>query len=438
MAAITQYLMQRKSEGRPLTADEDQQLQKFYYNRASTILKKIVLLKQGETPPQFTDPESDDTEANAPNESSSKVDPATDQAADNTSGGSTEDQMAYDTAVANDNTAYNNKRANKLVRQEEESKAEHQAEDREEMDELAFDQKVAQANEHYNEKLLKEVQTEADNAAHVSKVAQRAAEALQAGLHKQKHMSKVEVQLEKQKKQAEAAVLKFSSEQKDAEAKVQEAEKAKADADAEALKASRMLREAEAEAKKNVQPHKHGHGTQKAALIHHLHHIQNSERLSNMVQYLRTALSHHNTISKKDLQIMQNFFLQNGGRLLSQLAEIEPDATWNDKGVMGTEQWAMDHGHPDQLSKEWGGKKVKQDTLVRDVVEHELYNRESPKHLKRPEDKQAVEGLFGIASKLPLKFAPDHSQKMNQEPSLGEDMDDDQPLHTYKHSMQSM
>merc|ERR1711906_32354 len=48
MAAITQYLMARKGEGRPLTADEDQQLQKFYYNRASTILKKIVLLKQGQ------------------------------------------------------------------------------------------------------------------------------------------------------------------------------------------------------------------------------------------------------------------------------------------------------------------------------------------------------------------------------------------------------
>merc|ERR1711975_94568 len=54
MAAITQYLMQRKSEGRPLSADEDSELQKFYYNRASTILKKIVLLKQGQKPPSET------------------------------------------------------------------------------------------------------------------------------------------------------------------------------------------------------------------------------------------------------------------------------------------------------------------------------------------------------------------------------------------------
>merc|ERR1712028_265981 len=44
MAAITQYLMARKGEGRPLTADEDQQLQKFYYNRASTTLSTTTNL----------------------------------------------------------------------------------------------------------------------------------------------------------------------------------------------------------------------------------------------------------------------------------------------------------------------------------------------------------------------------------------------------------
>ena len=37
MAAITAYLMSRKAQGRPLTASEDQQLQKFYYNRSLAI-----------------------------------------------------------------------------------------------------------------------------------------------------------------------------------------------------------------------------------------------------------------------------------------------------------------------------------------------------------------------------------------------------------------
>jgi hypothetical protein len=48
MMAITRYLLMRKKEGRPLTAKEDDQLQNFYYSRASGILKKILLLKHGD------------------------------------------------------------------------------------------------------------------------------------------------------------------------------------------------------------------------------------------------------------------------------------------------------------------------------------------------------------------------------------------------------
>jgi hypothetical protein len=431
MAAITQYLMQRKSEGRPLTADEDQQLQKFYYNRASTILKKIVLLKQGETIPHTNDPVHDDDRDTQPAESGKLVDPTLDHETDNNSAATT-DKLKYDTKVAKANTAYNNKEARKLVRQEEAADAENEAEDKQEMDSLAFDQKVATANEQYNERLLSEVQKEADNAAHVSDVARKAAEALKAGLNKQHKMSNVEKQLEKQKLAAERAVERFTNEQEDAEEKVHAAEKAKSEADKEADKASRMLILAEKTAAANAHSHV---GHKKAHLK--LPHLPAHERLSNMVKYLRTALSHHNVISKEDLQIMQNFFLQHGGKLLSKLAQIEPDATWTDKGVVNTEQWAMDHGHPDQLSEEWGGKKVKQETLVRDAVQHEFDKRESHQALSRPANQQ-VEGLFGMAAKLPLKFAPDYSAKIDKEPLLGEGLDDEEVVHPNKHAYSSM
>merc|ERR1712196_518970 len=129
-----------------------------------------------------------------------------------------------------------------------------------------------------------------------------------------------------------------------------------------------------------------------------------------MMEYLRTALSHHNVITSNDLKIMQNFFLQHGGQLLSKLAKIEPDATWNDHGVMKTEQWAMDHGHGDSLSQEWGGKRVRKNTIVRDVVKHVLNKQKPQAQLRRPSN-QAVQGLFGTAAKLKLRFAPDTSQK---------------------------
>merc|ERR1711865_367807 len=422
MAAITQYLMARKGEGRPLTADKDQQLQKFYYNRASTILKKIVLLKQGQSPPGFNDPEHDDKSAGSPRESKQNVDPSDDQPSTSATGGEI-DKLKYDAEVANDNTAYNDKRAHKLVDQEEAANAERKAEDREEMDSLAFDQKVAQANEQYNDKLLQEVQ----------KQAKKAAEALQAGLVKQNRMSKVEKELQKQKVDAQQAVERFTREQEDAEGKVESAEKAKSEADAEAAKASKMLREAEAEANADVKAPKEQKKTHKMP-----HMLPAAERMSNMVQYLRTALSHHNTISQSDLQIMQSFFLQHGGQLLSKLAQIEPDATWTDKGVVGTEQWAMDHHHPDKLSQEWGVKKVEGATLVRDVLENHLENRHSSHVLQRPGTQQAVEGLFGMSAKLALKFAPDSSNKVEQEPSLGEGMDDAEEQHPNKFAYSSM
>jgi hypothetical protein len=422
MGAITQYLMARKAEGIPLTADEDQQLQKFYYNRASTILKRIVLLKQGEAPPAFTDPEK----------SQSKVDPSGD---DQPAGDDMpdEDTLKYDAKVAKANTAYNHRQAHKLEAQEEEIDAERKAEDSAEMESLAFDQKVAEANEHYNDKLLADVQKQAQNAAHVSLVAKKAAEALQAGLRKEDAMSKVERELQNQRADAQQAVQRFTLEQEDAEKKVLAAEKDKKEADLEAAKASQMLKDAEAEAA--VEKHApEGHkATHKKPRM-----LPPAERMSNMVKYLRTALSHHNVISKEDLQIMQSFFLQHGGQLLSKLAQIEPDATWTDKGVVGTEQWAMDHHQPDKLSQEWGGKKLKAETLVRDVMKNQILHRHSPHELQRPGTQQAVEGLFGTSAKLPLAFAPDSSAKIHSEPMLGEAMDDAQEVRPRKFAYSSM
>eukprot|EP00657_Telonema_sp_P-1_P010004 TRINITY_DN4296_c0_g2_i2.p1 TRINITY_DN4296_c0_g2~~TRINITY_DN4296_c0_g2_i2.p1 ORF type:complete len:334 (-),score=97.05 TRINITY_DN4296_c0_g2_i2:140-1141(-) len=171
MAAITQYLMARKQEGRPLTAHEDQELQKFYYNRASTILKKIVLLKQGQTPPEFQPSTTAHKRLVHP-----EIDESEEEGADET------DKLNYDATVARDNTAFDNKKAAKLERQEEANTAERQAEDKEEMDQLSFDRKIAEANEHYNDKLLSEVQMEAKRAAHVSQAAQMAANALKSGM----------------------------------------------------------------------------------------------------------------------------------------------------------------------------------------------------------------------------------------------------------------
>merc|ERR1719453_826533 len=129
-------------------------------------------------------------------------------------------------------------------------------------------------------------------------------------------MTKVEDELAKQKEKAQKAVARFTSEQETAGSK------------------SKLK----------------------------LPHFSTAERMHNMVEYLRTALSHHNHLSKKDLKIMQTFFLEHGGHVLSKLAQVEPDATWNDKGVMTTEQWAMDHHRPDQLSQEWGGHRVRKET----------------------------------------------------------------------------
>lgn len=259
----------------------------------------------------------------------------------------------------------------------------------------------------------------------MSRMAKRAAEALSVGLKKQDRMSKVEDELATQKEKAQKAVSRFTNEQKDAENRVEAAEKAKQEADKEAAKAAAMLENAE-KGYETTQSKSH----QKPVPIPH---ISSFERLQNMIQYLQTALSHHNTVSPKDLEIMQSFFLQHGGQMLSKLARIEPDATWNDHGVLGTEQWAMDHGRPDQLSQEWGGKRVRKDTIVRDVVKHELDKRVSPHKLSRP-SKQAVQGLFGKASKLKLKFAPDHSQKIEEEPELGEGDDDVEPLNQFAYT----
>merc|ERR1711998_409507 len=394
MAAITSYLMKRKAQGRPLTADEDQQLQKFYYNRASTILKKIVLLRKGETPPEFEDASETDSAA-----SSSSV-PQQQQPEDQAETADETEKLKYDATVANDNAKYDDQQARKIERQEEAEDAERMAEDKEEMDKLEFDRKIAKANEKYNDELLAQVRHEANKAKRVSMVAKRAAEALRVGLKKQDHMTKVEDELAKQKEKAQKAVARFTSEQETAESKVEAAEKA--------AKAAAMLAAAEKAASTGS----------KSKLK--LPHFSTAERMHNMVEYLRTALSHHNHLSKKDLKIMQTFFLEHGGHVLSKLAQIEPDAIWNDKGVMGTEQWAMDHRRPDQLSQEWGGHRVRKETIVRDVVAHELHKRQSDRPLLRP-SKQTVQGLFGASSKLRLRFAPDHSQKMDQEPELGDD-----------------
>ena len=111
-------------------------------------------------------------------------------------------------------------------------------------------------------------------------------------------MTKVEDELAKRKEKAQKAVARFTSEQETAESKVEAAEKAKQEADQEAAKAAAMLAAAEKAASTGS----------KSKLK--LPHFSTAERMHNMVEYLRTALSHHNHLSKKDLKIMQTFFLK--------------------------------------------------------------------------------------------------------------------------------
>jgi len=110
MVAITKYLLERKKAGRPLTSNEDDELQKFYYDRASTILKKIILLKRGDEPvPQ----ENFSVEEHA-HEMNEKPSPATERAAmevrlARAHAQAVVERLNFDAKVATANAAYNKK-----------------------------------------------------------------------------------------------------------------------------------------------------------------------------------------------------------------------------------------------------------------------------------------------------------------------------------------
>ena len=138
---------------------------------------------------------------------------------------------------------------------------------------------------------------------------------------------------------------------------------------------------------------------------------------------------------------MQSFFLTKGSTLLSELAQVNPDATWHSKGVVAEEQYEMDQSHPDQLSREWGSKHLKGDTVVTDFVHDALWAKPDKMKLARPDANQQLIGLMGSNHKIGLKFAPDTSAPETSEPDLGETYhfgDDVEVVKPQKGAMSSM
>jgi len=207
-----------------------------------------------------------------------------------------------------------------------------------------------------------------------------------------------------------------------AQSAAQEADKEAQEAEMEAEKATHHAEELEAKQKAKDKEKKHrlrGHAHQAAPTNIPLTVIPNLS-LTSLLRYLSSALDKHAQITPQEQQLMQSFFLKRGSSLLSQLAEVDPDATWHSRGVMREEQYEMDRGHPDQLSKEWGSKNLKDDTVVTDFVRDALWADPSQVRLARPDGQQAAVGIFGSDHDIALKFDPDDSAPTTEEPDLGE------------------
>lgn len=396
MVAITKYLLERKKQGRPLTSKEDDELQKFYYNRASTILKKILLLKRGDEPaPKMEKVEPAHEINEMPNtmqdHASMEVSLARDHAQ------AVVERLNFDAKVATANAAYNKKmlsgKERRMKAAEEERKQAESQQLKAANHKLMYDQKVADSEEKYDE-------------------------ALSTELLQRKNRAEARVQQASQQKQladVAAAEATSAANKADQEAKEAELEAEQATKHAEELEEKQLAKEVrKSKGKKPV--------AKKEKDVQIPLTVFPEAKLSSVLRYLRSALDKHLSITPEEQQLMQSFFLKRGSTLLSQLAQVDPDATWHSTGVMREEQYEMDQGNPDQLSKEWGSKNLKDDTVVKDFVHDALWATKSQGSLARPGAQQMV-GLFGSNAKVHLNFDVDNSAPQTSEPDLGESDD---------------
>jgi len=248
---------------------------------------------------------------------------------------------------------------------------------------LKYDQKVADAQQNYNQALSTEL-THRKEAAEAS--VRKASE--------DKHRADVA-----------AAAASNAAREADAEAKEAEEEAEAATRKAKVLEQKELSREAKLAKKHRLRGHPHTKPAKKQPLQIPLTLVPKAH-LAGMLRYLESALNHHQTISPAEQQLMQSFFLTKGSTLLSQLAQVNPDATWHSGGVMAEEQYEMDRHHPDQLSREWGSKHLQDDRVVTDFVHDAMWSRKDHTKMARPDSKNAVQGFLGMKSKVPLLFAP--------------------------------
>jgi len=208
------------------------------------------------------------------------------------------------------------------------------------------------------------------------------------------------------------------------------ADKASAKATSEAREADKEAAEAETEAEEATKKAqamefddtKKAHRVRGKQAVRHIPVMVTPQvHLKSLLHYLRTALSQHKMITPQEQQLMQSFFIKHGSTLLSQLAQVDPDATWHSKGVVQQEQYEMDRKRPDRLSQEWGSKNLKGNTVVADFMHDALSHQKSQTQLLRPGAQQAI-GVFGSNYKLPLSFAPDKSRPLHKEPSMSTDL----------------
>jgi len=383
MVEITKFLMERKKEGQPLTTHEDDELQKFYYNRASTILKKIVLLKKGEKPPSEKEQEEEDE--NRANKLEGKDSPEIDLAREQSDAAIA--RLKFDAKIANANAAYNRKMlqakkdrmkaalASRAKAYQQSTKAAQQK--------MKFDQKVADAETSYNKALSDE-------------------------LLREKRLAEERVKdAAEQKDEADHSAEKATEE-------ADEADKEAAEAEKEAELASQKAQELEAEAEDEDND---GPVAAPRTPVHIPISVTPHTNMKAMLRYLTSAINHHLAITPQEQQLMQSYFLKHGSALLSQLAQVDPDATWHSKGVVQEEQYEMDRQKPDQLSKEWGSKDLKAGTVMHDFMADVLHAHKLKTKLMRPGVEQAI-GVFGSNSKLALKFKEDDSIPTASEPRM--------------------
>jgi hypothetical protein len=401
MLVITKYLLERKKAGFPLTSKEDGDLQKFYYQRASGILKKILRLKRGDVKQpkedSFSETDEEDMKENAEERAAqTEILKARDHA------DAVVDKLNFDSKLAIANAKYNKEMVTIRMRRAKAAIEERQQAESQELkaakDKLAYDEKVANAESNYNQVLSSELTHRKQKA---ERNVRKAASA--------KHAADVA---------AEAASR--AAREADREAKVAELEAEAATKRAEKLEAEEAAKEKLRKSRVRGHTHAAPAKPKKKAPVEIPLTIVPQTHLAGLLRYLQSALNHHTKISAQEQQLMQSFFLTKGSTLLSELAQVNPDATWHSKGVVAEEQYEMDQSHPDQLSREWGSKHLKGDTVVTDFVHDALWAKADNTKLARPDANQQLIGLMGSKHKIGLKFALDTSAPETSEPDLGE------------------